>query len=1232
MSADPSSQASSSPDGSSSAGRGGLYLDSRTKVAILAVCMVLMVAVSVYAVLQPLNPDPARLSLSAQFWYPHETNPYARLPFVDCAQDKSEGYGCRLNSIAVNAPDVGSAEGLSARASEVWAVGNFGLALHRPAGQFKWEQLKVTAQAAPPPTETTTPPPVQRSVPTQATPASPEPKPTQTTSANAATLVKVPSLVGLGLEEAKVVIGTVLELKVMYEPGAAPSQSQQNQQVQQAPAQQPPSAPKVLVILRQSPAAGTMVARGTVVSVVAGYPPKAAAGLLLNYLVPTVYAAENDKTPNRTRLSRATSLGEAPSRANTSSAASQAPPPLPLDDDLIYVNCSNQTCRALGRSGRIYNVTGAAWTYKQARFSVPGSVAGELSLVSATNSGKIIAKVHDSAYLCSLPTDSQSLDKDAVFRCSAWADGTVKGDQVVDSHDQLADGSAILQNGTFLSSNNSSERLLVGENGFIGRSPSPSGGVTVVPAHTTAALRAFAFHRRDGYIAGDYGLILSTSDSGDIWRHEMRGPEGAAPDHRLPAPWYWVAAFLLVLTCAFVVATPPPPPATEFSVADWTVTDAPLKPGDVDSLDFTPMALGLSRFIRNPKTQPPVTIAIEGEWGEGKSSVMSLLRGDLEKSRYRPVWFNAWHHQSEEQLLAALLQHIKDQAVPPWWHIDNWIFRVRLLHYRLRDKWPLMAGLTLALLGSISYEVSHHGVSLQDIKAFGAEMVDVVRYFLPWSKQNHLPEDIGHYSVVVTVLAVLAAVLKQARAFGIDPSKLSDNLRDAATIKNVKPDPGVRPRFAREFGDLCDAWSWGGRRVIIFIDDLDRCRPESVVTVLESINFLTTAGDCIIVLGMAREQVTHAVGLGFKEIAEAEAAYKGVSVTEQQKAEARFNYGAFYIKKLVNIMAPLPKTTPDQRRRVLEAKAAELRRHEEEQQATESLWRVRLWESLAQAGRMTAMIAPVVALLGAFAASVVIGYQKGIVQTAALQNTADKNVGLKTTPNVTQPAASPSDSDKPLLFQRPDTKLGILSNSVAGAQGTGWSYGVDALFLLALFGILAYQLSARTNQDAQNSPEFQDSLKLWGQYIVMVCDTPREIKRALNDLRYQAMTRRSNGPSSTRGERLMRILRERVTGRSEPAAVAKRVDESALPPLKAAELAKLSGQELERFLDAESKDLSGSENLKLLLELKVKHIGQFHRWMQAAPEAAPEAQAAGSVELNPADSVRIHPKVRNSAR
>src|SRR5207244_11383801 len=149
-----------------------------------------------------------------------------------------------------------------------------------------------------------------------------------------------------------------------------------------------------------------------------------------------------------------------------------------------------------------------------------------------------------------------------------------------------------------------------------------------------------------------------------------------------------------------------------------------------------------------------------------------------------------------------------------------------------------------ALCGSIAFELSRHGLKMEDFAKFGKDVIVLIKYLLPWSSQAQPPDDLTHFGLVATVLAIFATVFKKARAFGINPAKLTDNLRDAATIKDVKPDPGIRPRFAREFGDVCKAWSWGGRRVIIFIDDLDRCRPESVVTVLESINFLTTAGDC----------------------------------------------------------------------------------------------------------------------------------------------------------------------------------------------------------------------------------------------------------------------------------------------------------------------------------------------------------------------------------------------------
>jgi hypothetical protein len=370
----------------------------------------------------------------------------------------------------------------------------------------------------------------------------------------------------------------------------------------------------------------------------------------------------------------------------------------------------------------------------------------------------------------------------------------------------------------------------------------------------------------------------------------------------------------------------------------------------------------------------------------------------------------------------------------------------------------------------------------------------------------------------------------------------------------------------------------------------------------------------MIVLGMAQKQVTHCVGLGFKDIAHAEAAYKGGGNTEQEKAVARYAYGEFYIKKLVNIVAPLPKTTPEQRRRVLEVRAAEAR-EAEEQKASSAKWRSSLWDWASQCGGMIARTAPVIALMAAIVLSVLIGYKEGIPLPPPKPGSQSSGSPSSSTVQPTASgggAANPSIA-KPLVYSRPASQPATLIAPDGTAGGVWWSYAVDALFLFVLFGILAYQLSARTNLDAQNSPDFEDSLKLWGQYIVGVCDTPREIKRTLNDLRYLAMTRRTNGPSSTRVERLIRTIRQLVTGRTENVPIEARVDEAALPPLKAAELASLTDEERARFLDLTDVDVQGSANLHRLIELKHEHIKHFGRWIgEARIEPPPDAPATGS--------------------
>ena len=206
-----------------------------------------------------------------------------------------------------------------------------------------------------------------------------------------------------------------------------------------------------------------------------GSPPKAAASLLIQRLVPVVYASEKAKVLARAGVATNTPSVEVSSRANSNVSVNAVPPSTPflLDDDLIYVSCSNQTCHALGRSGRIYNVAGKEWTFKQARFNLPAGAQGDLSLISAMNGGRVIAKVGDSPYLCSTSSLPEARDKSLPFTCAPWSDGSLlKGNQPIDKASQLANGPAIFLADTFTSSNNSLQRLLLGENGFIGKSSS----------------------------------------------------------------------------------------------------------------------------------------------------------------------------------------------------------------------------------------------------------------------------------------------------------------------------------------------------------------------------------------------------------------------------------------------------------------------------------------------------------------------------------------------------------------------------------------------------------------------------------------------------------------------------------------------------------------------------------------------------------------------------------------
>jgi hypothetical protein len=199
-----------------------------------------VLVMSVYAVIQPLRADPRQTTKLKQFWYPIETNSYARLEGVNCANE----YACRLNSVA--ARNVGDQQ-------EVWAVGNVGLVVRRNPGQRHWEQLAIQVK----PTVDSAPP---------APAAAPATKPVSPTGSRApkpVSSISVPSLLGYTLDLAQQIASKLgLQVSVQYAKGSEPR----------------PNAPPAanLRVVQQSPAAGTSVPPRTSIIVMLGHSSSAA--------------------------------------------------------------------------------------------------------------------------------------------------------------------------------------------------------------------------------------------------------------------------------------------------------------------------------------------------------------------------------------------------------------------------------------------------------------------------------------------------------------------------------------------------------------------------------------------------------------------------------------------------------------------------------------------------------------------------------------------------------------------------------------------------------------------------------------------------------------------------------------------------------------------------------------------------------------------------------------------
>lgn len=270
------------------------------------------------------------------------------------------------------------------------------------------------------------------------------------------------------------------------------------------------------------------------------------------------------------------------------------------------------------------------------------------------------------------------------------------------------------------------------------------------------------------------------------------------------------------------------------------------------ALGFGQIGRALATVIRD--SEPRFALGIFGGWGSGKTTLMQAIRQNLAGQPGVVVAdFNAWRFEREPQLLIPLLDTIR-----------------------------------ASLVGSCDTTVGSSDAK-EKVRSIAVRVGRVVRALATGlSAQVGLP---GAVTVTYDAGAALAALSSPA-----EPQN-SQSLYVAAFDE-----------LDRAFRDLAVA---GIGRVVVFVDDLDRCLPANALQVLESMKLFFDLPGFIFVVGLDDDIVDRAIRAKFASENDALAA----PVPGQEQEDARRlppDIGREYVKKIFQVPYSIPPMLTEQ--------------------------------------------------------------------------------------------------------------------------------------------------------------------------------------------------------------------------------------------------------------------------------------------------------------------------------